>query len=206
MDKYRIRGLDCAQCANEIENELKKIPGLESTRLSFATETILLEAKHERTAQEIIDRIEPGVTISPFKAVPAAANEEKGNNKGTITRIAVAALLFIVGSVFNRKLHESPYAVAEYGVLLLAYLLVGAPVLLSAFKSIVRGKVFNEMFLMSIATIGAVIIHQLPEAVGVMLFYSVGEFLQDRAVEKSRRSIASLMDLRPDSARLLEGD
>ena len=204
MTKYRIQDLDCAQCANKIECELKQIPGLETTRLSFATGTIFLEEKQERIAQQIIDRIEPGVTIVPFEAAPNVPREEEGS-RGRIIQIAIAAVFFIVGSVFNSRLHQTPYAIAEYVILLSAYVLVGGPVLWSAFKSIVRGQVFNEMFLMSIATVGAIAIHQIPEAVGVMLFYSVGEYLQDRAVDKSRRSIASLMDLRPDSARILEG-
>jgi Cd2+/Zn2+-exporting ATPase len=84
-----------------------------------------------------------------------------------------------------------------------AYFLVGWPVVFAALRNIVRGQLFNEMFLMSVATIGAIAIHQLPEAVGVMLFYSVGEFLQDMAVDKSRKSISALLDLRPESARLL---
>lgn len=207
MTKYRIQGLDCAQCANEIEGELRKFEGLKEARLSFATEAIFLEAKYLKNAQEIIDRVEPGVTI-----VPAVATGKKGEGTGgeardrsTILRIGVAAALLLIGSVFNPVLHQTPYAVAEYGILLSAYLLVGGGVLVSAWKNITRGQVFNEMFLMSIATGGAIIIHQLPEAVGVMLFYSVGEFLQERAVEKSRRSISSLMDLRPEFARVIEG-
>lgn len=131
------------------------------------------------------------------------ASEGEPESRGQIIRILIAFVLFAVGSVFNQALHDTPYSIAEYAVLLSAYLLVGAPVLVAAFKNITRGQLFNEMFLMSVATIGAIAIHQLPEAVGVMLFYSVGEYLQDKAVDSSKRSIASLMDLRPDSARLI---
>ncbi|WP_455383624.1 heavy metal translocating P-type ATPase, partial [Salinispira pacifica] len=87
-----------------------------------------------------------------------------------------------------------------------AYLLVGAPVLISAARNIVRGRVFDEMFLMTVATLGAILIHQLPEAAAVMLFYSIGEYVQDLAVDRSRRSIKSLVDLRPESARILSRD
>jgi Cd2+/Zn2+-exporting ATPase len=204
MTKYRINGLDCANCANEIECALKKEKGLENARLSFATGAIYLDAKHVDKAQDIISRIEPGVTLSsPEKKATPGDVEAQGSK--ALTRMVAAAVLLAIGSVFNETLHATPHAIVEYGVLISAFLLVGTPVLLSALRSILRGQVFNEMFLMSIATIGAIVIHQLPEAVGVMLFYSVGEYLQDRAVDKSRRSISALMDLRPDFARLVVG-
>jgi Cd2+/Zn2+-exporting ATPase len=202
MKKYKIKGLDCAQCANEIECALQKTPGLERTRLSFATETIVLDSRHEDRAREIIGRMEPGATLVPFEEI-VAEEKEGGVGKGQLLRLIVATVFFAVGSIFNQALHDTPYSLAEYIVLLSAYLLVGWPVLASAFKNTVRGRLFNETFLMSVATIGAIAIHQLPDAVGVMLFYSVGEYLQDRAVDSSKRSIASLMDLRPDSARLI---
>jgi Zn2+/Cd2+-exporting ATPase len=131
--------------------------------------------------------------------------EEDGRRKRwTIIRIIAAGVLLLVGVIFNGFLHDTPRAVGEYVVLLSAYALVGAPVVIGALRAIMRGKVFNEMFLMTVATGGALVIHQIPEAVGVMLFYAVGEYLQDRAVDGSRRSIASLMDLRPEFARLIE--
>jgi Cd2+/Zn2+-exporting ATPase len=203
MTKYRIKGLDCAQCANEVESALQKAPGLERTRLSFATETVFLDSRHEDRAREIIGRMEPGATIVPLEEETEEGEKEEGLGRGQLIRLIIAGVLFIVGSVFNQQLHDTPLSIAEYIVLLSAYLLVGFPVLASAFRNMVGGRLFNEMFLMSVATIGAIVIHQLPEAVGVMLFYSVGEYLQDRAVDSSKRSIASLMDLRPDSARLI---
>lgn len=134
----------------------------------------------------------------------AGANGKRGGeNRAALARILLAGALFVAGSVFNRFLHDTPHSIGEYAVLLTAYALVGAPVLVSAARTIARGQVFNETFLMSVATAGAVAIHQIPEAVGVMLFYSVGEYLQDRAVERSRGSIMDLMDLRPESARVL---
>ncbi|HQC16582.1 MAG TPA: heavy metal translocating P-type ATPase [Rectinema sp.] len=131
------------------------------------------------------------------------SRENKTSNK-TLERIVLAGVLFLIGAIFNSALHATPFSIAEYAVLVPAYLLVGGPVLLAAFQNIRHGKVFDEMFLMSIATIGAMIIHQLPEAVGVMLFYTVGEYLQDLAVDRSRGSIAALMDLRPEWARVFE--
>jgi Cd2+/Zn2+-exporting ATPase len=213
MTKYRIRGLDCAQCAAEVESALRKAPGLEETRLSFATQTLFLNSEKLESARAIINELEPGVTLSPFSRKPAkgqSGREGESSAEGEpsiirLTLIAAAFVLFLIGTIFNTALHATPFSVAEYAVLLSAYFMVGWPVLASAFRSIIKGQVFNEMFLMSLATIGAIAIHQLPEAVGVMLFYSVGEYLQEKAVDKSRKSISALLDLRPESARLVVG-
>ena len=131
------------------------------------------------------------------------APELHASGSKQLVRIGIAALLTGVGIVFGEPLRDTPFQVAEYGVLLTAYVLVGLPVLAGAARNIVRGRIFDELFLMTVATLGAIAIGQLSEAVGVMLFYSVGEYLQDRAVHRSRRSISSLMDLRPDYARLV---
>jgi Cd2+/Zn2+-exporting ATPase len=87
-----------------------------------------------------------------------------------------------------------------------AYFLIGGEVILRAFRNLTRGQVFDENFLMTIATMGAFAINEYPEGVAVMLFYQVGEFFQDYAVNKSRRSIAELMDIRPDYANLVDGE
>ncbi len=131
------------------------------------------------------------------------APELHASGSKQLVRIGIAALLTGVGIVFGEPLRDTPFQAAEYGVLLTAYVLVGLPVLAGAARNIVRGRIFDELFLMTVATLGAIAIGQLSEAVGVMLFYSVGEYLQDRAVHRSRRSISSLMDLRPDYARLV---
>ena len=110
MATDKIQGLDCAQCASEIECAEQESDGMETARLSFATD------------------------------------------KWPMIRIITAAALLLVGLVFNSALHDTPWAIGEYSILLLAYALVGASVLYTAFRSIMRGQVFNEMFLMSVAT------------------------------------------------------
>ncbi len=110
--------------------------------------------------------------------------------------------LFILGSVFEQPLHNTPFSIGEYLVFIPAYLLSGWTVLTSAGRNILRGQVFDENFLMTIATVGAITIHKLPEAVGVMLFFKVGELFQEYAVGRSRRSISALLEIRPDAANL----
>ena len=128
------------------------------------------------------------------------------NLKAELIPIAVATLLFLVGLIFNEPLHNTPFSIAEYVVLIPAYLISGWGVLSTAGRNILRGRVFDENFLMSIATLGAIAIHELPEAVAVMLFFQVGELFQDYAVGRSRWSIKSLLEVRPNTANLKVDD
>ena len=116
--------------------------------------------------------------------------------------VGTVIALFILGLVFEKPLHNTPFSIGEYLVFIPAYLLSGWSVLIGAGRNILRVKVFDENFLMTIATLGAIAIHQLPEAVGVMLFFKIGELFQETAVSRSKRSISSLLEIRPDSANL----
>ncbi|PSF39577.1 cadmium-translocating P-type ATPase [Aphanothece hegewaldii CCALA 016] len=122
--------------------------------------------------------------------------------KEELIPIGIVVALLITGIIFEDKLHASSYSWLEYLIFIPAYLLAGWGVLMSAGKNLTRGKFFDENFLMSIATIGAISIHQLPEAVAVMLFFRVGELFQELAVGRSRRSIKALLEVRPDVANL----
>jgi Cd2+/Zn2+-exporting ATPase len=130
---------------------------------------------------------------------------ELTENKGTIIKAVSGLLLLLAGIIFEDKIHNTPNQIAEYIVFGTAYLIVGWGVIASAVKNIIRGQVFNEHFLMSVATLGAFAIDEMPEAVSVMLFYVVGELFQDIAVGRSRRSIKSLLEIKPDYANLMSG-
>ena len=116
--------------------------------------------------------------------------------------VILVVVLFVGGLIFEEKLHNTPYSIGEYLVFIPAYLLSGWNVLTSAGRNILRGRFLDENFLMTIATLGAVAIHKLPEAVGVMLFFKIGELFQEFAIGRSRQSIRSLLEIRPDSANL----
>lgn len=122
--------------------------------------------------------------------------------KEELVPIVLVAILFVLGLVFEKQLHSTPYSVGEYLVFIPAYLLSGWNVLTSAGRNISKGRIFDENFLMTVATLGAIAIHQLPEAVGVMLFFRVGELFQELSVSRSRNSIKSLLEIRPDYANL----
>ncbi|MBD2088271.1 cation transporter, partial [Microcoleus sp. FACHB-1515] len=125
--------------------------------------------------------------------------------KAELIPVLIVVVLFVIGLVFEDTLHDTPYSIAEYAVLIPAYLISGWTVLKSAGRNILRGQVFDENFLMTIATVGAIAIHLLPEAVAVMLFFRIGELFQEYSVGRSRRSIKALLEVRPDSANLKVG-
>jgi Zn2+/Cd2+-exporting ATPase len=124
------------------------------------------------------------------------------NLKNEILPFVAILSLYTPGVIFENQLHNTFYSIGEYLLFIPAYLLSGWSVLKTAGRNIVRGRIFDETFLMTVATLGAIAIHKLPEAVGVMLFYKIGELFQDIAVSRSRNSIKALLEVRPDYANL----
>lgn len=195
--KFILQGLDCANCAAKIEAAVQRELGLNDAHINFAAQSIYLPHEAADQVQRIIDRIEPGVQLIN------TSQPAQSSRKRRISEIAVATLLLVAGIVWGEAFRQTPFAVAEYAVFLVAYALVGRNVIGAAWRNFRRGEFFDENALMTIATLGAIFIRELPEAVAVMLFYSVGEAFQDHAVHNSRRSIAALMNLRPDEALVL---
>ncbi|MBM7854607.1 Cd2+/Zn2+-exporting ATPase [Desulfohalotomaculum tongense] len=206
---FLLMGLDCARCASKIEERVSKIDGVKSVTLNLPAKKLVVEVEKEGGFEHFFDRvkqtvqsIEPGVEVKEL-AVPGqglSRAEEKAGEKKEMVRLAVGTVFFATGLIF-----KFPFAVEVllYGI---SYLLVGGEILLKSVRNISRGQFFDENFLMSVATLGAFAIRQFSEAVAVMLFYQVGELFQDMAVNRSRRSIAALMDIRPDYANLKSGN
>ena len=207
MKKYKLKNLDCATCASNIEEGLAKMEEVKFVSVSFATGQMTIETDDPEKVKQRISEIEPEVDVVPAgeeeKEVPSGIFAE---HKEILLRVAGGLVLLLFGLLFEDRLHATPWHVAEYLVFGAAYLISGWDVIRMAVNNIRRGQVFDEYFLMTIATLGAFAIHQLPEAVAVMLFYIVGEFFQDLAVNRSRRSIKSLLEIKPDFANLRRGD
>jgi len=197
--KYYLKNLDCADCAAKIERKVSELPGVRSASVSFATSTLVLEAERLDLVQQTIHQIEPEVEL--VSSPDQVHDQEEDASMGWLS-IGAALVLFVLGLIFRPDLHATPYSLAEYLVFGAAYLLSGWSVLRTAVLNLWRGSWFDESFLMSIATLGAIAIHELPEAVGVMLFYKVGEYFQELAVRRSRRSIRALLAVRPERANL----
>lgn len=205
MRKYYLKNLDCPRCTADIEAAVKKLGGVRFVSVNLATGTMHLDADDVSLVLDTIRRIEPRIEVS--NADDGAEPEERSYIRRELAVILLSAALFIPGMFFLAQLHHTPMMWAEYAVFIAAYLLCGWNVLWRAARNLASRRLFDETFLMSIATIGAIAIHKLPEAVGVMLFYKIGEFLQELSVKRSRRSITSLLEIRPEYAtRRLNGE
>ena len=206
MKKYTLKNLDCASCAAKIEDNLTKLGEVKFVTVNFANSTMTIDTDNIEKVKSKIKEIEPEVEVEESdKREKIVSTSELAENKGTIIKAASALALLIIGIIFEDKLHNTPFQLAEYAVYVTAYLIVGWKVIASAVKNIIRGQFFDEQFLMTIATLGAFAIHQMPEAVAVMLFYVTGELFQDIAVGRSRKSIKSLLEIKPDYANLKSG-
>ncbi|NOZ12965.1 MAG: cadmium-translocating P-type ATPase [Acidobacteria bacterium] len=195
--KFHLEGLDCASCAARIENSLKK-EGFPSASVNFVRKEVTLEGNME-AARKVILRAEPGIRVTDASGAGQVAKGEESS--GSPVAMIVAVLFFAAGLIFRYG-----FGINNVPLLLLfsiAYLLAGWNVLRRAFLNVVRGNLFDENFLMTIATFGAFAIGEFPEAAGVMIFFMVGEFFQDLAVNRSRRSVRSLLALKADYANLL---
>ena len=202
MKKYTLQNLDCADCALKLETQLAKLETVRSVSVNFATSTMRIDAASIDEVLKTIRDIEPDVRVTEAEEMGESSEVKTFTYRRELIRIGAALLIFIFGLLFKKQLHDTPFNFAEYAVFLTAYLLSGWEVLYTAGRNILRGKVFDEHFLMSIATIGAVVIHALPEAVGVMLFFKIGEYFEQLSLTRSRKSIKSLLALKPEYANL----
>lgn len=204
MEKtYIIKNLGCAHCGSLIEEAIGKIDGVESAVLNFATRKIKVngELGSDTLCQmnNISSEIEPGTEIVE-EASSEADSEESGNMKLQITTLAAGAILFVAALIVGGVLHLETVSLVLY---VLAYLLLGWDVLKMTLTNILHGRLFDENFLMTIATVGAFVLGEFSEAVGVVLFFKIGEIFEDFAVNRSRKAITAATGLRVEEADLL---
>ncbi len=201
-----LEGLDCPNCAAKIERESCKIKDVSKASLDFMSCKLVVEFEDINDQERIISEVESIVNkLEPDVKVKDAADkseETEVDNEVQIklVRLGIGGLIFLVGVLFKFSFP------VELSLFLVSFLIVGYDVLLEALQNIIHGQVFDENFLMSIATLGAFSIQQFPEGVAVMLFYQVGELFQHLAVTNSRKSIEKLMDIRPDFANVKRGE
>lgn len=214
MKIYIVDNLDCANCAAKIERKIQSLPGVEFASITFATKQLRVAAKNQKALlplmQEACKAIEPDAVITPREELEKdSKNDDKAESRKDLICIAIGAVLFLAG-----KLAERFSPIASLVLFVIAYLVLGLEIILTAVRNIFRGNIFDENFLMSIATIGAFVMREpsgpigayAPEAVGVMLFYRIGEWFEHRAVSKSRSQIMDALDLRPETVGLVQGE
>ena len=205
-----LDGLNCSNCAAEIERELNNIEGV-SASLNFITKVLTIEHNMAdntdlvKQAERIVHAHEPGVKVSVWHGEnPAGKNT---GSPGIKELLRVKQVIAVVGAVIYITALIVPLPEIVKTVMYIAgYLLLGGEILFRAVQNILKGQVFNENFLMSIATLGAMAIGEYAEGAAVMLFYQAGEFMQDIALERSRKSISDLVDIRPDYANIVSND
>lgn len=200
---YILENLGCANCAAKMERKIKELPEVEDAVITFATKQLKVASNHQEdllpVLQEICASIESEVVVKQKES--KVHKEKQEENKKAIIGILVGAVLFAAGMIF-----EDSYPTVTSIGFVIAYLILGGQIVLQAAKNLKKGHVFDENFLMSIATLAAFAIGDFAEAVGVMLFYRCGELFEDIAVEKSRGQIMDAVDMRPEVVNLLHGD
>ena len=199
-EQFILRGLNCSSCAGKIEKEVANLVNVSSSNINFATGvlTVIYKEKASNIVQEIkkiVRKHESHVKVEE-KEKAAHQGQDSAFNKLELIRLSIGAIMFAVAVIFKLN------TFFELFFFVSSYILIGGEVVLKAFRNIAKVSFFDENFLMTIATLGAFAIREFPEAVAVMLFYQIGETFQRIAVNKSRKSIKSLLDIRPDYANL----
>lgn len=232
---YYLEGLGCANCAAKMETGISKHKDVKSANVVFMKKKLIVEPKGEMTDRlleeitEIVQGIENHVTVVPFEQEKAYRKEQEHdhhegccgkehhhdyehghhhegigsarvNNICIIAGVAIFAVVLIL-----EKLNLVPAGI-YISAFVTSYILVGYDVLWQSVKHICKGQVFDEFFLMSVATIGALLVGEYPEAVAVMIFYKIGEYFQDKAVDQARGSIEALVNIKPDFANVVLAD
>ena len=203
MKKIKLQNLDCANCALKIEKTLNDMKELSNVKLNFSTSTLTFEQNTDKDLLDIIEKeiqkIEKEVFIvKEVNKIQKTFWQLLDKKLLVITFISIFLTYISYNYIENRQIQIAIY--------LVAYLLVGWDVLYKAFKNITTGKIFDEYFLMSIATIGAFALADFIEGISVMIFYQVGEMFQRVAVSNSRESINALIDIKPEYAFVKEGE
>lgn len=198
---FQLKGLGCADCAAKIEQSVGRQPNIKSASLNFTTGALRVDYENQSPAalRDMVTRIvrnhEPG------GAVELSGEENRAPGQDIMERLQLPGI-FISAAFFAAGLflHGSG---AAFVLMLLSFLVAGWPTIWRALRNIARGRIFDENFLMTVASAGAFAIGEYPEGAAVMLFYQIGEYFQDLAVRRSRRSISELLDIKPEFARVL---
>ena len=200
---FHIKNIDCANCALKLEDAFKKLNGVEKVTVDFVREMVHFTSKKEYTSDDfenIARTIEPNVRI--YKR-DTHEKDQSSQQELIINSVGVFILLVVLAMQWVFRIDSPTLKLTLY---ILSYLMIGGKVLYKAFRNMLHRQFFDEHFLMTLATIGAFLIGEYIEGIGVMLFYRIGEYLQDRAVNSSKKSIKKLLDIKPVIAHLIQED
>ena len=203
---FTLQNLNCANCASVIEEKLNHLESVSAATFTIGTKQLRITSNVEDTdalqeqIQAVCDATEDGIVVVPFvRAAKKESNHDHDHEHNTsLAAIIVGAIVMLVAELTNwvPEQYMTP-------LLLVTFVVLGWRIVWAAIKNGMKGKFFDENFLMSIATIGALIIGEYAEAVGVMLFFQVGVYFEERATERSRDAVMDAVDLRPEEVRLV---
>ena len=206
---FTLQNLNCANCASVIEDKLNQLESVSAATFTIGTKQLRITSAEENNEvlqnqiQEVCDATEDGIVVVPFvrAAKKAKQDDHDHEHNASLSAIIVGAIVMAVAELTNwvPDQYMTPLLIVTFAVL-------GWRIVWAAIKNGMKGKFFDENFLMSIATIGALIIGEYAEAVGVMLFFQVGIYFEERATERSRNAVMDAVDLRPEEVRLIAGD
>lgn len=207
---FILDGLGCANCAARMERKVRQLPGVEGAVLTFATKQLTVAGDHPehllKEIQNICRSVEEGVTVRMKDDKESEIRQEKKmteENRKDLRIVVLGMVLFIAGEL---TVFLQPGLYIDRIIFIITYMILGARIVWTAGKNLIKGHLFDENFLMSIATLGAFAIGDFAEAVGVMLFYRAGELFEEIAVSRSRSQIMEAVDLRPEVVYLVNGD
>lgn len=205
---YEVQNLSCANCAKKIEKHINEIDGVSEASIDIINKRLTISTNKSTNVNllnemnKIADAIEPGTRFVEMKK-HFSEHEEETEEKKIIIRLILGGILFVLGYILE---HFNLYSVAQITLFIISYVIIGYEVIYKALKNLIRGNLFDENFLMTIATFAAIYVQSYPEAVAVMLFYEVGEYFQDRAIDRSRKSIRELVAIQPKVAYVKQGN
>lgn len=191
--KWMLEGLDCANCARKVEEAVSKVEGINYASLNFTTKTLIFYSKYP--SADLKQRVKKAILDTEDVVILEEKNQSTEKKEYKLLDLGIGTILFVLGVIMKLDM-----------LVIVSYFIIGFDVMTKAVKNISKKEIFDENFLMLIATLGAIVVGEYSEAVAVMLFYQIGEYFQNRAVEHSRKSIADLMDIQVNVAHLINGN
>ena len=201
---YTIKNLDCAHCAAKMERLINEMDGVDEAVISFTSKQLRLKAENaDKLMPEIKKACRKIESEVDFEAEENSSEEEE-DEKSNIIKIAIGAVIFAGIQIYSHVSGAENFSPIALALLVVAYIVLGGDIIITSLKNIRNGQIFDENFLMSVATLGAFAIKEYPEAVGVMLFFKIGELFEYIAVKRSRSQIMDAVDLRPETVNVVE--
>ena len=203
----KLEDLDCPNCGEKIANRVGELAGVISSNVDFISKKLTVKTDGSNPdlrimIEDTVHQLEPDVTVKDY-GVQTAEEEPVNDHKGEIVKLSVAIVFFIASMLLDKLGNGTVCEYLSAGLAIVAYLIAGLDVVIAAVRNLVKGEAFDESLLMTIATVGAFALKDFREGAAVMLFFQVGELFQTIAVEKSRKSITKLMELKPESVTVV---